>query len=89
MARSVFFNTTPRIYTDGMETSALKESLAVEHLLATSELKKAPRIRLLRPRGGMVRDVCLHSCGATLQGEESREISENPLKSKPKSVKSS
>ena len=40
MARSVFFRTTRRIYTDSMETSGLQESLAAEHLLATCELAK-------------------------------------------------
>ena len=40
LARSVFFRTTRRIYTDVMETSELKESLGVEHMLATTELAK-------------------------------------------------
>ena len=40
LARSVFFRTTRRIYTDVMETSELKESLGVEQMLATTELAK-------------------------------------------------
>jgi hypothetical protein len=40
LARSVFFRTTRRIYSDVMETSELKESLGVEQMLATTELAK-------------------------------------------------
>ena len=40
LARSVFFRTTRRVYTDGMETNDLKESVVVEHLAATTELAK-------------------------------------------------
>ena len=40
LARTVFFRTTRRVYTDTMETSNLRESVAVEHLAAMTELAK-------------------------------------------------